>query len=113
MDAVIVFAEFLIARTGSIVLSQRNGLMLYPSIRNLARNIIVLSQSSRIIPDLHFLTERTITTQQKENRIEESDFDFDMLEIIRPSKVGDDDTSSTRPHFSLLLVVDRVNNYTK
>jgi len=111
VDAVIVFAEFLIARTGSIVLSQRGGLMVYPSIRNLARNIIVLSQASRIIPDVRFLTESTITIQQKENRIDESDFDFDMLEIIRPSKVEEDMTSSTQPHFSLLLVVDRVNNY--
>ena len=111
VDAVIVFAEFLIARTGSIVLSQRGGLMLYPSIRNLARNIIVLSQASRIIPDLHFLTENTLTTQQKENRIEESDFDFDMLEIIRPVKVEDSMASPTVPHFSLLLVVDRVNRY--
>lgn len=111
VDAAIVFAEFLIARTGSIVLSQRGGLMLYPSIRNLARNIIVLSQASRIIPDLHFLTECTLTTQQKENRIEESDFDFDMLEIIRPAKVEDSMTSPTTPHFSLLLVVDRVNRY--
>ncbi len=112
VDAVIVFAEFLIARTGSIVLSQRGGLMLYPSIRNLARNIIVLSQASRIIPDLHHLTGCTVTTQQKENRIEESDFDFNMLEIIRPSKVEVDEASHTNPHFSLLLVVDKVNNGT-
>lgn len=111
VDAVIVYAEFLIARTGSIVLSQRGGLMLYPSIRNLARNIIVLSQSSRIIPDLHTLTKLTHTTQPKENRIEESDFDFDMLEIIRPSSVDDSAISSTSPHFSLLLVVDGQNNY--
>ena len=110
VDAVIVFAEFLIARTGSIVLSQRGGLMLYPSIRNLARNIIVLSQSSRIIPDLHALTKLTLTTHQKENRIEESDFDFDMLEIIRPSSVDDSNLSPTMPHFSLLLVEDGINN---
>lgn len=110
VDAVIVFAEFLIARTGSIVLSQRGGLMLYPSIRNLARNIIVLSQSSRIIPDLHTLTKMTLTTQLKDNRLEESDFDFDMLEIIRPSVVDDNSISPTSPHFSLLLVEDEVNN---
>ena len=106
VDAAIVYAEFLIARTGSIVLSQRGGLMLYPSIRNLARHIIVLSQSSRIIPDLHTLTQLTTTTQQKENRIEESDFNFDMLEVIRPSLVDDNSISPTAPHFSLLLVVD-------
>lgn len=108
VDAAIVYAEFLIARTGSIVLSQRGGLMLYPSIRNLARNIIVLSQSSRIIPDLHTLTQLTTTIQQKENRIEESDFDFDMMEIIRPSLVEDNGASPTAPHFSLLLVVDNI-----
>lgn len=106
VDAAIVYAEFLIARTGSIVLSQRGGLMLYPSIRNLARHIIVLSQSSRIIPDLHTLTQLTTTTQQKENRIEESDFNFDMLEVIRPSLVDENSISPTAPHFSLLLVVD-------
>ena len=106
VDAAIVYAEFLIARTGSIVLSQRGGLMLYPPIRNLARHIIVLSQSSRIIPDLHTLTQLTTTTQQKENRIEESDFNFDMLEVIRPSLVDENSISPTAPHFSLLLVVD-------
>ena len=111
VDAVIVYAEFLIARTGSIVLSQRGGLMLYPSIRNLARNIIVLSQASRIIPDLRYLTESMTTVQQKENRGEEVDFDFDMLEIIRPGKTDDASLSPTQPHFSLLLVVDGLNNY--
>ena len=96
VDAAIVYAEFLIARTGSIVLSQRGGLMLYPSIRNLARHI----------PDLHTLTQLITTTQQKDNRIEESDFGVDMLEVIRPSLVDDNSISPTAPHFSLLLVVD-------
>lgn len=104
VDAVIVYAEFLIARTGSIVFSQRNDLMLYPSIKNLARNIIVLAYSNGIVPDLHQLIDITRCSSNDNPRLEEYDFDFDMMEIITPTKQGNENPTPANPHVTLILI---------
>lgn len=50
VDAVIVYSNILIARTGSMLFSQKNSL--YPSVRNLGKDIIVVAFANHIIPDL-------------------------------------------------------------
>ncbi|MBO4644985.1 MAG: hypothetical protein J5642_00530 [Bacteroidales bacterium] len=104
VDAVIVYAEFLIARSASIVFSQRNGMMLYPSIKNLAKNIFVLSSSNCIIPDLHTFVDLTMESKQEENRPEQVDFQFDMTEIIRPTKVNEEEYTAADPKITLILI---------
>lgn len=104
VDAVVVYAEFLIARTGSIVFSQRNDLMLYPSVKNLAKNIIVLAYTSSIVPDLSHIIGRTISSTKEENRMEEYDFDFDMMEIITPNKESEENPTPSNPHITLILI---------
>lgn len=106
-DAVIVYAEHLIARTGSIVLSQKNGMMLYPSIKDLSKNIIVLSSSSCIVPDLKSLMERVVEYSQEENQPQKSEFKFDMMEIIRPVNLKDDEYTPSRPHITLIMSVEQ------
>ncbi len=49
-DAVIAYSNILIARTGSMIFSQKNSL--YPSVRNLGKDIIVVAFANHIIPDL-------------------------------------------------------------
>ena len=49
VDAAIVYSNILIARTGSMVFSQKNSL--YPSIRNLGKDMIVVAFANHIIHD--------------------------------------------------------------
>ena len=49
VDAVIVYSNILIARTGSMIFSQKNSL--YPSVRNLGKDMIVVAFTNHIIPD--------------------------------------------------------------
>lgn len=104
VDAVIVYAEFLIARTGSVVFSQRNDMMLYPSIKNLARNVIILAYANCIVPDLNHVLSQTIRSSKEDNRMEEYDFDFDMMEVITPTKEGNENPTPANPHVSLILI---------
>ncbi len=106
-DAVIVYSQFLIARSGGIVVSQRDGLMVYPSIKGLAKHIIVLSSSRNVLPDLNDLCNATVITSKEKNRAEEYDFDFDMAEIIHPTQVEDEAVSANSPKITLLLVEER------
>jgi L-lactate utilization protein LutC len=50
VDAVIVYSNLLIARTGSMIFSQKNSL--YPSVRNLGKDMIVVAFANHIISDL-------------------------------------------------------------
>ena len=106
VDAVIVYSEFLIARTGSIVFSQRHNMMLYPSIKDLAKNVIVLGSARSIVPDFSSVCTQTKQSTKEENRIEEFDFDYDMIEIIRPTKEKDDSHTPANPQITLLLLVE-------
>ena len=106
-DAVIVYAEYLIARTGSVVLAQKEGTMLYPSIKDLSKNVIVLSSSSCITPDLHSLFDREIEYSQEENKPQNAEFQFDMMEIMRPIHLNDDEYSPAQPHITLIMIVEQ------
>ena len=107
-DAVIVYAEHLIARTGHVVLSQRGKHMLYPSIAGLARNIIVLSGNASLIDDLKDLTGRMTTTVPQENRPDELNFKFNMMEILRPSSFEDgEEPTVAKPRIMLMMIVEK------
>lgn len=107
-DAVIVYAEHLIARTGHIVLSQRRQHMLYPSIAGLARNIIVLSGNASIINDLKDLTTKMSTTVSQENRPDEQNFKFKMMEILRPTPLEEgEEPTVAKPAVMLMMIVER------
>lgn len=107
-DAVIVYAEHLIARTGHIVLSQRGQHMLYPSIAGLARNIIVLSGNASLLDDLKDLTGKMTTTVPQENRPDELNFKFNMMEILRPTLLQEgEEPTLAKPRIMLMMIVEK------
>ena len=107
-DAVIVYAEHPIARTGHVVLSQRGQHMLYPSIAGLARNIIVLSGNASLVNDLKDLTGRMTTTVPQENRPDDLNLKFNMMEILRPVpfEEGEEPTVS-KPRGMMMMIVEK------
>ena len=107
-DAVIVYAEHLVARTGHVVLSQRGQHMLYPSIAGLARNIIILSGNASIINDLKDLTGRMTTTVPQENRPDELNLKFNMMEILRPAPLAEgEEPTVAKPNVMLMMIVEK------
>lgn len=107
-DAVIVYAEYLIARTGHLVLSQRGNHMLYPSIAGLAKNVIVLSGNASIINDLRDLTSKMSTTVAQENRPDELDFKFNMMELLRPLKFEEgEEPTVAKQNVILMMIVEK------
>lgn len=107
-DAVIVYAEYLIARTGHLVLSQRGNHMLYPSIAGLAKNVIVLSGNASIINDLRDLTSKMSTIVAQENRPDELDFKFNMMELLRPSKFEEgEEPTVAKQNVILMMIVEK------
>lgn len=107
-DAVIVYAEHLIARTGHVVLSQRGKHMLYPSIAGLARNIIVLSGNASLVNDLKDLTGKMSVVVSQENRPDELNFKFDMMELLRPVPFEEGEESTiAKPRVMLMMIVEK------
>lgn len=106
-DAAIAYAEFLIARTGHIALSQRNEQMLYPSINNLAKNLIILSSSASIVPDLKSLLSDLKCSIQDDNDKQQDDLQFDMMEFIKPQKVQEEEYTPRCQHITLVLIVEK------
>ncbi len=82
--------------------------MLYPSIRNLAPNIIVLATSNDVYADLKQLLQHL----KKETKVERGNVDitemqFDMLEIVRPTKVDNQEYTLKNPHFTVVMLVEK------
>jgi hypothetical protein len=98
VDMTIVYSDFLIARSGSLLFSPKYSL--YPSIKNLAKNIFVIAFENHIVPDLKTIFEMQENLSQRKN--------FDFFEIITPTNpVNDSDEtffSSTDPMFILFLI---------
>ena len=107
-DVAIVFAEFLVARTGHIAFSQRNKQMLYPSIFNLAKNIIVISTQQHIVSDLKMLLDRVEEVKKEEHRPDEVCFSFDIMELLRPQHFEEEEQSdASRPHITLVMLEEQ------
>ena len=106
-DAAIFYAEYLIARTGSIAFSQREELMLYPSARNLARNMIVLAGNNCLVPDLKDVLRAATQRIQEDNRPDAVELQADSLEILRPTGTSKEDATPAEPYITLVLLVER------
>lgn len=106
-DAAIFYAEYLIARTGTIAFSQHNDLMLYPSVRNLASNLIVLASNGGLVKDLQDVLRQSTQRIQEDNRPEEVELKTDMLELFRPSGIEKEQATPANPFITLVLLVER------
>lgn len=96
VDMVLAYSEMLVARSGSIVFSQN--MSVYPSIRNLARDVVVVSFTSNIVDEM-----KSVFAPQQTNKDS-----YTFTEIITPSipKIIDNKEFFTplSPRFILLLI---------
>jgi len=98
VDVAIIYSDVLIARKGSMLFSQKYSL--YPSIRNITKDIIVVAFEKNIVLDL----KDAFQFQQEKNK----GVLYDSFEIITPTKPinekGEDNHSPLEPRFILLLI---------
>ena len=97
VDVVTIYSELLIARTGSMVFTQKHSL--YPSVRNISKNIIVVAFEKNLVLDL-----KDAFIQQEKNQ----GGLYDFAEVITPTKPvnehGEENYSPLQPRFILLLI---------
>jgi len=98
VDVAIIYSDTLIARTGSMLFTQKHSL--YPSIRNITKNIIVVAFEKNIVLDL----KDSFVLQQGRNQ----GALYDFAEVITPTKQvtaqGEEDYTPLQPRFILLLI---------
>ncbi len=98
-DAAIVFSDALIAHSCSFVFSPHNSL--YPSVKGLASDLIIIAFANNIVPDLKTALE------QQQNRNEGNL--YEMNEIISPTPLTIRDNQEIRtpltPRYILMLVL--------
>ena len=98
VDVAIVYSDMLIARTGSMLFTQK--FSLYPSVRNITKDIIVVAFEKNLVPDI----KDAFQIQQEKNQ----GILYDFSEIITPSKPvnekGEENFSPLEPRFILLLI---------
>jgi L-lactate utilization protein LutC len=98
VDVAIVYSDMLIARTGSMLFTQK--FSLYPSVKNITKDIIVVAFEKNLVLDL----KDAITLQQEKNQ----GIPYDFVEVITPTKPvndkGDEDYSPLEPRYILLLI---------
>ncbi len=95
VDALIVYSDLLISRSGSLIFSQKYSL--YPSILNLGSDLIAISFSNRIVEDL-----------QTGIKVMESVYNgkpFEFFEVITPSiKKDQEENTPANPQIILFLI---------
>jgi len=97
VDVAIVYADVLIARTGSMLFTQK--FSLYPSVRNITKDIIVVAFERSLVLDL----KDAFLHQQEKNQGSL----YDFVEVITPTKPAaekGEDYSLLEPRFILLLI---------
>ena len=98
VDVAIVYSDMLIARTGSMLFTQK--FSLYPSVRNITKDIIVVAFEKNLVLDL----KDAFLMQQEKNQ----GILYDLVEIITPTKPVNDKSeenfSPLEPRFILLLI---------
>ncbi|MCL2245965.1 MAG: hypothetical protein FWC10_02505 [Lentimicrobiaceae bacterium] len=98
VDVAIVYSDLLIARTGSMLFTQK--FSLYPSVRNITKDIIVVAFEKNLVLDL----KDAYQLQQEKNQ----GILYDFVEIITPTKPvnekGEENYSPLDPRFILLLI---------
>jgi L-lactate utilization protein LutC len=97
-DVAIVYSDILIARTGSMLFTQK--FSLYPSVRNITKDVIVVAFEKNLVLD----TKDAFTLQQERNQ----GILYDFVELISPTKPlndkGEENYSPLEPRFILLLI---------
>ncbi|MDX9892278.1 MAG: hypothetical protein RBS29_07275 [Bacteroidales bacterium] len=95
VDAVIVYSDILISRSGSIFFSQKHSL--YPSVLNLGTDLIIVSFSEKIVPDL-----------QTAFKVMESKYGgslYEFSEVITPAgKLEEHEYTPKQPQIILFLI---------
>ena len=95
VDAAIVYSDVLISRSGSLMFSQKYSL--YPSVLNLGTDLIVVSFSDKIVPDL-----------QSGFKIMETKYEgkpYELAEVITPFiKTENQEYSPKQPQIILFLI---------
>ena len=103
VDVAIIYSDALIAQTGSLLFSQKH--FLYPSIRNITKNIIAVAFEKNLVPDLKkaFILQQEKNQQEKNQRVL-----YDFSEVVTPTKPlnGKEEEYYTllQPKFILLLI---------
>ena len=99
VDAVLVFSDMLIARSGSIAFTQ--SISRYPSIKNLAKDIIIVSRERCIFQDVEH------AMQYHLNRCHGA---TSMTEFLKPSLPeminGNPNYTTQNPRFILMMVAE-------
>ena len=97
-DIAIVYCDILIARSGSLLFSPKYSL--YPSVKNLAKNILVVAFANHIVSDLKAAFKTQESLYKGKN--------FEFSEIITPTnsvnEKGEEIFSPTEPRFILFLI---------
>jgi L-lactate utilization protein LutC len=98
VDVAIVYSDILIARTGSMLFTQK--FSLYPSVRNITKDIIVVAFEKNLVLDI----KDAFQLQQEKNQ----GVLYDFVEIITPTKPvsdkGEENYSPLEPRFILLII---------
>jgi L-lactate utilization protein LutC len=98
VDVAIVYSDMLIARTGSMLFTQK--FSLYPSVKNITKDIIVVAFEKNLVLDL----KDALALQQEKNQ----GIPYDFMEVITPTKPvndkGEEDYSPLEPRYILLLI---------
>lgn len=95
VEAAIVYSDILVSRSGSLIFSQK--FSLYPSVLNLGTDLIVVSFSDKIVPDLN------TGFKVMESKYEGNPYEFS--EVITPSgKLEEHEYSPKNPQIILFLI---------
>jgi L-lactate utilization protein LutC len=98
VDVAIVYSDMLVARTGSMLFTQK--FSLYPSVRNITKDIIVVAFEKNLVLDI----KDAFQLQQEKNQ----GILYDFVELITPTKPvndkGEENYSLLEPRFILLLI---------
>ncbi|MBP5710512.1 MAG: hypothetical protein J6W84_06000 [Bacteroidales bacterium] len=99
-EIVVAYADMMIARSGGFVFTQK--FSLYPSLKNIAQDILVIGSVTRIVSDIHNALEVLAAEDTKSNT--------GLVEIVTPSQPenigGSDSYSKLNPRIILLLAKD-------
>jgi len=97
-DVAIVYSDMLIARTGSMLFTQK--FSLYPSVKNITKDIIVIAFEKHIVLNVKQAIDRQLEKHQG--------IPYDFMEVITPTKPvndkGEENYSPLEPRFILLMI---------
>ena len=97
-DLAIVYADFFIARSGNLLFSQE--FTLYPSVKNLAKDILIVGFATNVVPDVKI----ALDFRRKNEHLNQSNF-REILAPVPPYFVdGEEVFTPSNPRLILLLI---------